>query len=172
MCRIKGILFALSFCVWLFALLFLTVSCTGKETIASLCSVSADNRITEICFHSGAKTTEEMEKERIKWSENPAYRYLLPYDEAVYAEGEVFDTYCALFYEKEFHGRTFCDNQISNVYALWRDVEAEDISFQKSEIALVCWMEFNEFERKVLNNEIPHCIVAEEIEMLKQNAIT
>ena len=73
-----------------------------------------------------------------------------------------------LFYEKEFHGRTFCDNQISNVYALWRDIEAEDISFQKSEIALVCWMEFNEFERKVLNNEIPHCIVAEEIEMLKQ----
>ena len=77
-----------------------------------------------------------------------------------------------LFYEKEVHGRTFCDNQISNVYALWRDIEAEDISFQKSEIALVCWMEFNEFERKVLNNEIPHCIVAEEIEMLKQNAIT
>lgn len=102
MCRIKGILFALSFCVWLLALLFLTVSCTGKETIASLCSVSADNRITEICFRSGAQTTEEMEKERIKWSENPAYRYLLPYDEAVYAEGEVFDTYCALFYEKEF----------------------------------------------------------------------
>lgn len=77
------------------------VSCTGRDTIASLCSVPHAAQLTEIHFHSGAGTAEEMEKERIKWNENPAYRYFLPYDEAVYTEGEVFDTYCALFYKKE-----------------------------------------------------------------------
>lgn len=87
--------------LFLTVLLLLTASCGKKDTIASLCRTPADKRITEIRFRTGAQTTEEMEKERIKWSENPAYRYLLPYDEAVYTEGEVFDTYCALFYEKE-----------------------------------------------------------------------
>ncbi len=76
------------------------------------------------------------------------------------------------FYKKEFHGHVFKDNQISNVYALWRDVEITDISFQRSEISLVCWMDFDKFEQSVLNNHIPHCIAEEEIEMLKQNALT
>lgn len=76
------------------------------------------------------------------------------------------------FYKKEFHGRLFLDNQISNVYALWRDVEAESIQFQKSEIDLVCWINLNELERKVRNNEIPHCIAAEELEILKNKVLT
>lgn len=98
---LKGLLPISCLGVCLTVLLLLTAFCGKKDTIASLCRTPADKRITEIRFRSGAVTTEEMEKERIKWSENPAYRYLLPYDEAVYTEGEVFDTYCALFYEKE-----------------------------------------------------------------------
>lgn len=100
--RLKGLLPTSCLGVCLTVLLLLTASCGKKNTIALLCRTPADNRITEICFRSGAQTTEEMEKERIKWSENPAYRYLPPYDEAVYTEGEIFDTYCALFMKRSF----------------------------------------------------------------------
>lgn len=83
-------------------------------------------------------------------------------DELVYCGRRRF------FSKKQFYGRPFFDNQISNVYLLWRDIEAADIAFQKTEIASVCWMELDELEHKVLHNEIPHCIAIEELEMLKK----
>lgn len=112
---IKRQLFSvLGIVAFLTVLLLLTASCGKKDTIASLCSVSADKRITEIRFRSGAQTTEEMEKERIKWGKNPAYRYLPPYEETAYTEGEVFDTYSTLFYEKKLagHSKEFQMNQM------------------------------------------------------------
>ncbi len=34
-------------------------------------------------------------------------------------------------YESAFHGSPFHDNQVSRVYALWRDVEPEALTLQK-----------------------------------------
>ena len=72
------------------------------------------------------------------------------------------------YYQKEFHGKLFKDNQISNVYVLWRDIAAEKILFQKSEIESVKWFDFEVFEDLIINNKIPHCIAAEEIQILKK----
>ncbi len=80
--------------------------------------------------------------------------------------------YCGqrrFLYKNKFHGKAFIDNQISNVYLLKRDIDAEKINFQIEEIESVIWMNFYECIEKVRKNEIPHCIVLEELEMLKAN---
>lgn len=70
-------------------------------------------------------------------------------------------------FEQEFHGELFRDNQVSNVYALWLDREAEDFVLQAEEISEVCWMDFTECMEAVRKNSIPHCIYMEELELLK-----
>ncbi len=39
-----------------------------------------------------------------------------------------------------FHGKPFKDNQVSNVYLLWLDRDAEEFTLQKEEISAVRWM--------------------------------
>ena len=72
-------------------------------------------------------------------------------------------------YKNIFHGKDFIDNQISNVYLLKRDIDADKITFQKEEIESIMWIEYYECIEKVRKNEIPHCIVSEELEMLRDN---
>ena len=48
------------------------------------------------------------------------------------------------FHFKEmFHGKPFCDNQVSNVYVLWMDCEPEAFILQKEEVSEVCWFDFD-----------------------------
>lgn len=67
-----------------------------------------------------------------------------------------------------FHGELFVDNQISNVYLLWKDAAIDTLRIQKEEIESVRWMEFEECCHSVIHNTMPHCIVMEELEMLKR----
>ena len=60
------------------------------------------------------------------------------------------------------------DCQVSNVYLLWKDVEAEQIQIQKSELESVRWMPFADCIEAVANNSIRHCIWIEELELLQQ----
>ena len=79
--------------------------------------------------------------------------------------------YCGqrhFMFEQEFHGELFRDNQVSNVYALWLDKEAEDFTLQKEEISEVQWMDFSDCREAVQENRIPHCIYMEELELLKE----
>jgi isopentenyldiphosphate isomerase len=46
-------------------------------------------------------------------------------------------------YREMFHGQEFCDNQVSNVYALWKDMEGEEFVIQKSEVDTVLWMDWS-----------------------------
>lgn len=71
-------------------------------------------------------------------------------------------------FEQEFHGELFRDNQVSNVYALWLDKEAEDFVLQEEEISAVRWMDFMECIEAVRANCIPHCIYLEELELLQK----
>lgn len=71
-------------------------------------------------------------------------------------------------FEREFHGEIFRDNQVSNVYVLWLDREAEDFVLQAEEISEVRWMDFAECVEAVRKNSIPHCIYMEELELLKE----
>lgn len=70
-------------------------------------------------------------------------------------------------YTETFYGKPFRDNQVSKVYLLWRDKEAEDFVLQKEEIEEVKWFDFYECMELVKKNAIPHCIMQEELDMIK-----
>ncbi len=70
-------------------------------------------------------------------------------------------------FKEQFYGKLFFDNQVSNVYLLWKDMEAEDFQLQESEVEEVQWMNFEECMDKVEKNLIPHCIYLEELQLLK-----
>ena len=68
-----------------------------------------------------------------------------------------------------FHGKPFHDNQVSNIYLLWRDCEEQDFVLQQSEVASVRWMPFDECLRGVLENRFAHCIYPEELYLLQKH---
>ena len=79
--------------------------------------------------------------------------------------------YCGkrfIYYEEVFYGELFIDNQVSNIYILWRDCEAEDFILQEAEVEEVRWFVFEECVELVRQNRIPHCIMMEELEMLEK----
>ena len=69
-------------------------------------------------------------------------------------------------YRESHNGRPYIDNQISNVYILWRDVEPENMTLQAEEVAGVRWMEFGKLVRAVAENSIRHCIAQDELDIL------
>ena len=71
-------------------------------------------------------------------------------------------------FEAEFHGKPFKDNQVSKVFCLWLDREAEDFSVQKSEIDYVKWFDLDEAVAAVEQGTIPNCIFPEELGMVKK----
>lgn len=82
--------------------------------------------------------------------------------------------YCGqrfIHYEEVFYGERFVDNQVSNIYILWMDREAEEFTLQKEEVSEVRWFGLEECMELVKYNRIPHCIMAEELEMVKKGAL-
>lgn len=75
-------------------------------------------------------------------------------------------------FEQMFHGKLFCDNEISNVYMMWLDREAEEFLLQKEEVSEVRWFDFIACMDGVRKNTIPNCIFMEELEMLKKHYYT
>ena len=73
-----------------------------------------------------------------------------------------------LRFEAEFHGKPFKDNQVSKVFCLWLDREAEDFAVQKSEIDYVKWFDLDEAVAAVEQGAIPNCIFPEELGMVKK----
>lgn len=71
---------------------------------------------------------------------------------------------------KEFHGRPFWDNQVSNIYLLWKDSEPENFILQKEEVSEVRWFDFEDCYGKVQSGQIPSCIFLEELDMVKAAA--
>lgn len=79
--------------------------------------------------------------------------------------------YCGkrfIYYEEVFYGEPFIDRQVSNIYILWLDREAEDFVLQEEEVEEVKWFRFEECVELVRQNRIPHCIMMEELEMLRR----
>ena len=70
--------------------------------------------------------------------------------------------------EKEFHGRMFRDNQVSNVYCIWRDVEPKDCTLQVEEVEEVRWISLEECKKCVEEADPAFCIKMEELMMLPQ----
>ena len=70
-----------------------------------------------------------------------------------------------------FHGERFLDNQISKVFLLWLDIDAEDITVQKEEIDSVMWLDYNQCKQDVIDGKIPNCIDVAELEMLEPHFV-
>ena len=66
-----------------------------------------------------------------------------------------------------FHGKPFKDNQVSNVYLLWLDRDAEEFTLQKEEISAVRWMPLADCLRNVENGTLNSCIFPEELRMVQ-----
>ena len=77
--------------------------------------------------------------------------------------------YCGrrrIHYEGEFNGIPFIDNQVSNVYMIWKDIEASALKLQKEEVEEAIWMDFCQCLKAVAENSMPHCIMQEELNIL------
>lgn len=69
-------------------------------------------------------------------------------------------------FRETFHGEEFWDNQVSNVYVLWKDVLASKLTIQKSEVDTVSWMDWDECIDMVKHKKSPNCIWITELEMI------
>lgn len=69
-------------------------------------------------------------------------------------------------HKEEFFGKPFIDEQVSNVYYLWFDAEAEFFQIQPEELEEVCWMELEQCIDLVKTGNWKSCIALEELEML------
>lgn len=67
-----------------------------------------------------------------------------------------------------FRGKLYWDCQVSNVYLLWRDMEAEAFSPQESELESVEWMDFIDCVQMVSAASAPTCIQMEELDMIRR----
>lgn len=63
-----------------------------------------------------------------------------------------------------FHEQPFHNVQVSRVYILWYD---GPMTLQKEEVENVKWMLFRLCQQAVLENQMPHCIKKEELEMIE-----
>lgn len=84
------------------------------------------------------------------------------------AEELIFCGQRRFFYEGDFYGQAFLDRQVSNVYLLWLDREAESFSLQREEVEAVRWFDFDECMESVRKNTISHCIYLEELQILRR----
>lgn len=71
-----------------------------------------------------------------------------------------------IYWKENFYGEPFVDNQVSNVYCLWRDPEPEQLKLQPEEVEEVRWIGLQECKEAVRKGSIPNCIAMEELEML------
>lgn len=69
--------------------------------------------------------------------------------------------------DAKFYGKPFLDRQVSKVFLLKLDKEAEEFKIQKEEIESVIWMDFEECVQAVKAQRIPNCIDLSELEMIK-----
>lgn len=74
-------------------------------------------------------------------------------------------------YEEMFYGEPFVDNQVSKVYILWLNREAEEFTLQTEEVEEVKWFDLEECIELVRDNRISHCIMMEELEMVRKGAL-
>ena len=67
-----------------------------------------------------------------------------------------------------FFGKEFHDRQVSKVFVLWKDADESIMTLQESEVDAVMWIDFVECLEKVINNDFKHCIMLEELLMIKE----
>ena len=70
--------------------------------------------------------------------------------------------------DEVFFGRAFHDRQYSRIFILWKDIEEDAFQLQKEEVDSVLWMDFEACIDGVRQNTFPHCIVMEELMLIRK----
>ena len=70
-------------------------------------------------------------------------------------------------YEKEFHGRLFRDNEVTQVYVYQEPVDAEKLTLQASEVDEVRWFALEEVWRETRTDRHRFCAPTEGLEVLR-----
>lgn len=70
-------------------------------------------------------------------------------------------------WDDEFRGKPFHDRQYSRIFALWCDMDESGFTLQEEEVSEVRWMDFDELIASVKENTIKHCIVLDELLIVK-----
>ena len=73
-----------------------------------------------------------------------------------------------VIWDDNFNGKPFHDRQISRVFLMWTDLEEDEFYVGEDEVDSVLWMDFDECCYSVENDLIKHCIVVEELEMIRK----
>ena len=67
-----------------------------------------------------------------------------------------------------FHGQEFLDDQVSNIYALWKDMDETEFTLQKSEVDSVRWLDWKNCIDLVKAGKAPNCIWLKELDMVAE----
>ena len=73
-----------------------------------------------------------------------------------------------VIWDDNFNGKPFHDRQISRVFLMWTTLDEADFSVGEDEVESICWMDFEQCCYNVENNLFKHCIVMEELEILRK----
>lgn len=73
-----------------------------------------------------------------------------------------------IIWDDNFHGKPYHDRQYTKVFLMWKDMDEDDFSLQAEEVDSVLWMDFDKCCHKVANDLFDHCIVMEELEMVRR----
>ncbi|MCI1723206.1 MAG: NUDIX domain-containing protein [Lachnospiraceae bacterium] len=71
-------------------------------------------------------------------------------------------------FEQDVHGKHFHDVQVSRVFLMPYEKNAEEIEFQKSEIEEVRWMDFEDVLEMIRTGRPDSCVLPEEMEMIRR----
>ena len=69
-------------------------------------------------------------------------------------------------FETTFSGKIFRDNEFSHDFVYRQPVDIDKLKLQETEVAEVCWMDYEECREKIADGAIPNCINPEEFEKL------
>ena len=72
-----------------------------------------------------------------------------------------------IVWDDNFHGKPYHDRQYTKVFLMWNDMDESDFSLQAEEVDSVIWMDFEECWHGVENDTFNHCIVMEELKMVR-----
>lgn len=73
-----------------------------------------------------------------------------------------------IIWDDEFHGIPYHDRQHSRIFLMWLDLDEDEFCVGMDEVQNVLWMDFEECYRGVENDLFEHCIVTEELDILRK----
>lgn len=126
--------------------------CAIKDSFPGCYDISSAGHIPAGCDFKESAVRELKEELGIDVSE----------DQLIYCGDRIIN------WDREFHGVPFRDRQFSRVFYLLCNLDEKDYVLQAEEVESVLWMDLEDCMEAVSADAINHCIVSEELEMVRR----